>query len=181
MAIIMVLTLVGVSACGGGSEEAADSGGDEQGERMEAGEQAGGEEGGEHGEGGEGGEGGEHVEGDEHAEGDEHGEGGEGGEGEEGGEYIARADTWDATRRGVRLTLAFDEESGSFVGAAENTTEGTICAVRVEVHLAGGPELGPTERRDLGPGESTAVELSAGGEDFESWTAHTETSACGDR
>lgn len=153
MAIIMALALVGVSACGGGSEEAADSGGGEQAERMEAGEQAEGEEGGEHG---------------------------EGGEGEEGGEYIARADTWDATRRGVRLTLAFDEESGAFVGAAENTTEGTICAVRVEVHLAGGPELGPTERRDLGPAESTAVELSAGGEDFESWTAHPESSACGD-
>lgn len=186
MAIIMALALVGVSACGGGSEEAADSGGDEPGERMDAGEQAEGEEGGEHGEGGEGGEGGEHGEGGEggeHAEGDEHGKGdehGEGGEGEEGGEYIARSDTWDATRRGVRLTLVFDEEKGAFVGAAENTTEGTICAVRVEVHLAGGPELGPTERRDLGPGESAAVELSAGGEDFESWTAHPETSACGD-
>lgn len=189
MAIILALAFVGVSGCGGATEEATGSGAGEPGEQLEAGTEAEGEEGGEtaegreggeHDEGGEGGEhaeGGEHSEGGEHAEGDEHGEGGE--EGEESGEYIGRADSWDATRRGIRLTLAFDEERGAFVGTAENTTEATICAVRVEVHLAGGSELGPTERRDLGPGESAAVELSSGGEDFESWTAHPETSACG--
>lgn len=201
-AIIVALALLGVNNCGGRSEEGTDSGGAEQGEQLESGEQvegaagesaeggeagehAGGGEGGEHEEGGErgegehgeGGEGGEHAEGGEHSEGDEHGEGGE--EGEESGEYIGRADSWDATRRGIRLTLAFDEERDAFVGTVENTTAGTVCAVRVEVHLAGGPELGPTERQDLGPGESAAVELSAGDEDFESWTAHPETSACG--
>lgn len=202
VAIILALAFVGVGACGGSPEEAADSGGAEQGgqletgerveggagesaEEGEAGEHAGGGERGEHDEGGErgegehgeGGEGGERAEGGEHAEGDEHGEGG--GEGEESGEYIGRADSWDATRRGIRLRLAFDAERDAFVGTVENTTEGTVCAVRVEVHLAGGPELGPTERQDLGPGESAAVELSAGDEDFESWTAHPETSACG--
>ena len=61
----------------------------------------------------------------------------------------------------------------------ENTTDATVCAVRVEVHLSSGTELGPTERRDIAAGESGAVELPAGGEDFESWTAHPETSACG--
>lgn len=167
MAIILALAFAGVSGCGGSPEEAADSGGAEQGEHDERGER--GES--EHREGG------EHAAGGEHAEGDEHGEGGE--EGEESGEYIGRAESWDATRRGIRLTLAFDEERDAFVGMVENTTEGTVCAVRVEVHLAGGPELGPTERQDLGAGESAAVELSAEGEDFESWTAHPETSACG--
>ena len=78
----------------------------------------------------------------------------------------------------MRLTLAFDGDRGAFVGTVENTTEATICAVRVEVHLAGGPELGPTERRDLGAGASMAIELPAGGESFESWTAHPESSAC---
>ena len=197
-AIIIALALFGVSGCGGAREEAGDSGDAEQGGQLESGEQveaaAGGEaeggEAGEHAEGGERGEhdeggergegehgeGGEHAERGEHAEGDEHGEGGEG---EESGEYIGRADSWDATRRGIRLTLAFDEERDAFVGTVENTTEGTVCAVRVEVHLADGPELGPTERQDLGPGESAAVELSAGDEEFESWTAHPETSACG--
>lgn len=196
MAIVLALAFAGVGACGGSPEEAADSGGAEQGgqletgerveggagesaEEGEAGEHAGGGERGEHDEGGERGEGehGEGGEGGEHAEGDEHGEGG--GEGEESGEYIGRADSWDATRRGIRLRLAFDAERDAFVGTVENTTEGTVCAVRVEVHLAGGPELGPTERQDLGPGESVAVELSAGDDDFESWTAHPETSACG--
>ena len=89
-----------------------------------------------------------------------------------------RGDEWDATRRGIRLRLAFDAERDAFTGTVENTTDGTVCAVRVEVHLAGGPELGPTERRDLGPGESAGVELPAQGEDFDGWTAHPETSAC---
>lgn len=186
MAIMLALALVGVSNCGGRPEEAADSAGDDQGAQLEtgeqvegaAGEQAEGGEAGEHAEGGERGEGelGEGGEGGEHAEGGGHSEGG--GHGEESGEYVGRADGWDATRRGIRLRLAFDEERDAFVGTAENTTEGTVCAVRVEVHLAGGPELGPTERQDLGAGESAAVELSAAGEDFDSWTAHPETSAC---
>lgn len=187
MAIVLALAFAVVSGCGGPPEEAADSAGAEQNEQLEtgdqveggAGESAEGGEAGEHAEGGEGGEhdeGAEHGEGGEHAEGDEHGEGGE--EGEESGEYIGRTDSWDATRRGIRLTLSFNEERGAFAGTVENTTDDTVCAVRVEVHLAGGPELGPTERQDLGAGESAAVELSAGGEDFENWTAHPETSAC---
>ncbi len=190
MSIILSFALVGVTGCGGQPEGGGDSQGGEQGEQLEVGEGAGGEaneraeggESGEHAEGAEGGEHGEgggegeHSEGGEHAEGDEHGEGGE--EGEESGEYVDRGDEWDATRRGIRLRLAFDDERDAFVGTAENTTEGTVCAVRVEVHLAGGPELGPTERQDLGPGESADVELPAQGEDFDSWTAHPETSAC---
>ena len=183
MSIILALALAGVTGCGGQPEGAGDSGGGGQGEQLEVGEGAGGEaneraegESGEHAEGAESGEHGEGGGEGEHAEGDEHGEGGE--EGEESGEYVDRGEEWDATRRGIRLRLAFDAERDAFVGTVENTTDGTVCAVRVEVHLAGGPELGPTERRDLGPGESADVELPAQGEDFDSWTAHPETSAC---
>ncbi|WP_420461584.1 hypothetical protein [Candidatus Palauibacter sp.] len=53
--------------------------------------------------------------------------------------------------------------------------------MRVEVHLSTGTELGPTERTDLAPGGSTAVEMAAGGEAFERWTAHPEMSACAAR
>lgn len=134
----------------------------ESGERREGGEH---EEGGEHGEG--------HASG-EHSEGGEHGE-----EGEESGHYIGRDANWDTTRRGMRLTLSYDAGRDAFTGTVHNTTEATICAVRVEVHLGGGPELGPTEREDLAAGESMAVELSASGETVESWAAHPESSACG--
>ena len=79
----------------------------------------------------------------------------------------------------MKLMLAYDAARDAFVGTVENTTEATICAVRVEVHLSGGPELGPTERQDVGTGESVSVELPAGGESFERWTAHPESSACG--
>ena len=110
----------------------AREGGDE-GEHTEGGEEAreSGEGEGEHGdrERGEGGEG-EH--------GEEGGHDEEGGEGEESGIYVARGDTWDAVRRGARLVLAFNAASGAFEGTVHNTTNGTLCAVRVEVHLGDG-------------------------------------------
>lgn len=141
----------------------------------------------EHGEGGENRERGEHGQGREHGEGGEHhddaehAEGGEGVEGEESGTYIGRDATWDTTRRGLRLRLSFDSPSHAFAGTVENTTWETVCAVRVEVHLSGGAELGPTERTDLAAGASVPVELPAGEHDFEGWTAHPEQSSCPDR
>ena len=137
----------------------------------------------EHGERGEAGEGDEHREGDEageHDEGEVRGEHDEGEEGEreESGVYIGRGDAWDAIRRGARLLLAFDPESNAFTGTVENTTESTFCAVRVEVHLSTGTELGPTERTDLLAGQSIEVELPTGGEAFDTWTAHPEISRC---
>ena len=111
----------------------------------------------------------------------ESGEEGEGEHGEESGEYLGRAETWDATRRGARLVLSYDPAREAFAGTVENTTGETLCAVRVEVHLSTGTELGPTERTDLASGGSTAVELAAGGEAFERWTAHPEMSACAAR
>jgi len=138
---------------------------------------------GEHAESSEAREGGEHAEGRESREGGEHageeGEGhDEGEEGEEGGVYIGSGDTWDTTRRGARLVLTFDAETDAFRGTVENTTESTICSVRVEVHLSTGTELGPTPRTDLAAGESTEVALLTGGEAFDTWTAHPEVSAC---
>jgi len=58
----------------------------------------------------------------------EHRESGEGAksehgkEGEESGVRIGRDETWDATRNGARLVLAFDAASNAFVGKVENTT-----------------------------------------------------------
>ena len=107
-----------------------------------------------------------------------HGEAGHDEEGEESGVYIAREDVWDVTRRGARLVLSFDAAASAFVGTVENATEAMLCAVRVEVHLSTGTELGPTERTDVRPGEKATVELPTAGEAFESWTAHPEVSAC---
>ena len=116
----------------------------------------------------------EERDGEEHSE--EHDE-----EGEESGVQIARDATWDATRNGARLVLSFDAASNAFVGTVENTTAGTLCAVRVEVHLSAGIELGPTERTDVPSGGTTAVTLPTGGRDFTTWTAHPEISSCGGR
>ena len=113
----------------------------------------------------------------EHARNERGGEHGDEG-GEESGEYIAKDATWDKVRRGGRLVLSYDASAGAFVGRVVNTTERTLCAIRVEVHLGGGPELGPTEPTDVPAGGSTDVRLSAEGESFETWTAHPEMSAC---
>ena len=107
---------------------------------------------------------------------EEHDEGGRGGE--ESGQYIAGADTWDATRRGARLVLAYIAQQGAFVGSVENMTDEVLCAVRVEVHLGGGQELGPTPRTDVPAGSTIDVELATQGAAFEAWTAHPELSTC---
>jgi len=167
--VAAVAVSLGMAACSNGPRASAE-GTDESGAaREEAGEHARSEGTGEHarsegaGEHGEGAEGGEH---------------GSGGEGEESGVQIGPKDTWDATRNGARLVLSFDPASNAFVGTVENTTQYMLCAVRVEVHLSTGTELGPTERTDLLPGEKTVVELPTAGEVFDTWTAHPEDSPC---
>jgi hypothetical protein len=180
VALAAVLTAVGgISACRGSPQ--TESSGTEVGGEVAAVEAVEATEGREHVEGGEHREGGEDAATGEHeGEGAEH-EGrrhDEGGEGEESGTYIARGARWDAVRRGARLVLGYDATADAFRGTVLNTTEGDLCGVRVEVHLAEGTELGPTERVDLVAGQSIEVTLPVGGIEFESWTAHPEVSAC---
>ena len=111
--------------------------------------------------------------GDEHREGVEHD-----GEGEESGVYIDTRETWDAVRRGVRLVLKFYPDRGVFFGSVENTTKAMVCAVRAEVHLDSGIELGPTEATDLEAGQQLEVVLPTEDAAFETWTAHPEISSC---
>ena len=88
---------------------------------------------------------------------------------------LAIDDTYNAVRNGVRLILSYDSTSSAFVGTVENVIEKSVSAVRVEVHLSNGTELGPTERNDLEPGEKAAVKLSSiKGQDFDWWKAHAE-------
>lgn len=163
------------TACADESGSYAEGAAEMSAAREDGGEHAGSEGTGEHAEGS-----GEHAMsegGGEHGEAGEHGEHGSG-EGEESGVQIGREETWDAIRNGARLVLSFDAASNAFVGTVENTTGQTLCAVRVEVHLSSGTELGPTERTDVPSGETTVVELPTAGEAFSTWTAHPEISAC---
>ena len=122
----------------------------------------------------EGGDGHESREGAEEHGGREHSqEGGQQG-GEESAEQLGKADTYDHTRGGARLILTYSAEENAFTGTVENTTDGTLARVRVEVHLSNGVELGPTTPGDLGPGESRAIRLAASEEEFETWSAHPE-------
>ena len=81
-------------------------------------------------------------------------------------------------RRGARLVLTFNASRNAFIGTVENTTEEMLCAVRVEVHLDDGTELGPSARNDVQSSGTIEVELPTEGQGFETWTAHPELSPC---
>ena len=133
-------------------------------------EGGGGESGGERGSGGEGSEsGGEGVE-----SGGESGSEGSGGGEEASANMLAPDETFDMVRGGARLVMSYDAVSNSFKGTVENTTNGVLAQVRIEVHLSNGVELGPTTPIDMAPGEVRAVDLAATAAPFTGWTPHAE-------
>ena len=105
-----------------------------------------------------------------------HSEGGEGtsGEAEESGAQLGLSETYDQVRNGARLIIRYDAQANSFLGTVENTTNGTLRQVRVEVHLSNGIELGPTTPTDLGPGQIIDDTLQATSTGFTQWSAHPE-------
>ena len=133
---------------------------------------------GEHGgEGSEGG--GEHG-----GEGSEGG-GEHGGEGSEGGEEERPTTPLDQIVSGnlnsLDYTAAYDPASNEFRGVVENNTSQTVCAARVEVHVATNGrvvELGPTAGVDLAAGETLAVVLLSDSISPETYSFHAESSPC---
>ena len=98
-----------------------------------------------------------------------------GGSGEEGSaNMLAPDETFDMVRGGARLILSYDAPSNSFRGTVENTTNGVLDQVRIEVHLSNGTELGPTTPQALAPGEIVTVTLPATQASFTGWVAHAE-------
>lgn len=129
-----------------------------------------------------GGEGGESAEGPGgHAEGNEAG-GERGGEvteagGEGGGDTAAALtpdQTYDVTRNGARLRLAYDPATNTFNGTVTNTTNSVLTRARVEIHLSNGTELGPTTPTDLAPGQTIRINLPATQAPFATWSPHAE-------
>lgn len=103
-------------------------------------------------------------------------DGGSGGDSEESGVTLALDEIFDAIRNGVRLVMFYDTTTQSFIGVVVNTTTHAIPAVRVEVHLSNGVELGPTTPGDLTPGEARLVTLSTDSTPgFDGWTPHAES------
>ena len=102
--------------------------------------------------------------------------GGEGTEGS-GANTLALDETFDAVRSGARLILKYDAPSNSFKGTVENTTNGILDRVRIEVHLSNGTELGPTTPTEMAVGEVIAINLPATPAEFTGWTAHAEVGA----
>ncbi len=73
------------------------------------------------------------------------------------------------------LVIRYEAVNERFTGTVTNTTSSTVAAVRVEIHLSNGEELGPTPRKDLGAGESMPVTLDASGQNFDWWSVHAES------
>ncbi len=100
---------------------------------------------------------------------------------EEGsGATLTPDETFDAVRAGARLILRYDAASNAFKGSVENTTNGVLTRVRVEVHLSNGVEIGPTTPVDLAPGETAAIELPSTSASFAGWIAHAEVGGGGE-
>ena len=104
-----------------------------------------------------------------------------GGSDEESANQLTLAETYDHTRKGARLIMAYDKATNTFKGTVENTTNAILQQVRVEIHLFNSqgpnptdPELGPTPPVDLAPGEKIPIELIALDEPFDMWVAHPE-------
>ena len=111
----------------------------------------------------------------------EHGNESAGAGGEEGDtNALAPDETYDAVRSGARLILKYDAPSNSFKGTVENTTNGVLDRVRIEVHLSNGMELGSTTPTDMASGEVVAINLPATQASFTGWTAHAEVGAGGE-
>ena len=151
---------------GSSSESGSESGG----EKTESGSR-------EHGSTGESGSesGGEKTEGGDK----EHGSAGESGSESAGSEeasanMLTPDETFDAVRGGARLILSYDAASNLFEGTVENTTNGVLDRVRIEVHLSNGTELGPTPPIALAPGEVLAIILQSTPDSFDGWVAHAE-------
>ena len=105
----------------------------------------------------------------------EHDGSSESGEGEEeSNTQLTPSETHDEVRAGARLILSYDSTTNAFTGSVENTTDATLTRVRVEVHLSNGIELGPTTPVDMAPDQVIDVNLPAGSQPFESWSAHPE-------
>ncbi|SMO49257.1 hypothetical protein [Fodinibius sediminis] len=100
-------------------------------------------------------------------------------EGETSEAMMGLDENYEQVRKGIRLTLSYDSDSKSFNGTIENTTQDVLPAVSVKVELSNGSELGPTSPVDLAAGETHSVELGAGGEPFNSWSAHSEIGRSG--
>ena len=103
-----------------------------------------------------------------------------GGEEGDGANTLTPGETYDAVRSGARLVLDYDAASNFFRGTVENTTQGALDRVRIEVHLSNGAELGPTTPTDMAPGEMMAVNLPATPASFTGWTAHAEVGGGGE-
>ena len=103
-----------------------------------------------------------------------------GGEEGSGANTLALDETFDAVRSGARLILKYDAPSNSFKGTVENTTNGILDRVRIEVHLSNGTELGPTTPTEMAVGEVIAINLPATPAEFTGWTAHAEVGAGGE-
>ena len=138
--------------------------------------------GGEHGGGAGSGGGGEHG-GREGSEGSgEHG-GGEGSD--EGGEEASPSIPIDQEASGnfnlLDYTIGYDPATKAFRGVVENRTGQTVCAVRVEAHVAMNGrviEFGPTPGVDLAAGETLDLVLEADLISPDAYAVHPESSPC---
>lgn len=130
-----------------------------------------------------GGEGGEAAGGESGSEGGN--EGGSEGSGAESAQESAPpipvTDPATGTFNSLDYSVAYDETIQAFRGVVTNNTNQIVCGSRLEIHMAVNGnviELGPTINKDLAPGESLNLVLSAEPITPDTYSLHPESSPC---
>lgn len=97
------------------------------------------------------------------------------GEGEEDGTQLAPNQTYDVTKKGVRLVMKWNAKKRAFMGVLKNVTKKTVKNVAVEVHFSTMSEIGPTKPVVLKPGQTKIYRMKNTSKGrIAGYTAHAE-------
>ena len=94
---------------------------------------------------------------------------------------IPVTDAATGTFNNLDYNVAYDPTLQAFRGVVTNNTNQVVCGSRLEIHMALNGnviELGPTINKDLGPGESLNLVLSAEPITPDTYSLHPESSPC---
>jgi len=91
---------------------------------------------------------------------------------------FSKADTLMKTYKGIHLALYYDNESESFTGTIENTTEEQLCGITINASTGNDDKLGMTEPTNLESRQSSRVNIPARDTGFENWSAQIRMEPC---
>ena len=81
-------------------------------------------------------------------------------------------ETYKGEKNGIKLILAYNHNTSSFVCTAENITDKKLQSINIRVLLSNGSSLGPVVLTDFSVGDTRKISLSDEHQMFSWWMAH---------